>query len=149
MAYADQTAIEGELKGTTFPVSSVTVAVLTEMLDQESAVIDQYLSTQYVTPVTDSTALKILKKICTDFVVYRVAKVLKTQTGAPLPDDRFLQEATEGGAYRESKNLLKMLSNGQMSLNGATRLTGKSNIISVTPSQSTSERVFKKDEKQW
>lgn len=150
MSYADKADIEGELKGVSFETdTTVTSTNINSMLAQESAVIDQYLSAQYVTPVTDASALLVLKKICIDFTVYRIVKILKTKSKAPLPDTNMYQEVNEGSAYRESKKLLTMYQSGQMSLNGASRIGSKANIISISPKKNTSERVFKKDEQQW
>lgn len=148
MAYASQSDIENEMNGGAFDAGSgVTSGGLAEMLDQESAVIDQYLSTQYVTPVTDSTAIKVLKKICTDFVVFRVAKALRQSEG--LTDNSEPRDVSESAAYRESLRLLKMFSSGQLALSGAAKQESKKKIMGFTPDKSTTENVFKKDEKQW
>jgi phage gp36-like protein len=148
MAYATSSDIEGELKGITFSgTSSVTTTTVGEMLDQESAVIDQYLSTQYVTPVTDADALLTLKKICIDFVSLRIEKVLKHSNDSN--DKGFVQEASTVMSYKESLKLLKMFSSGEISLAGATRISGKGRIMSISPDENTTERVFKKDEVQW
>lgn len=148
MTYAVAADIQGELKGITFTTTtSVTLATVTEMIAQESAVIDQYLSTQYVTPVTDTEAIKTLKKICIDFVALRVEKVLKHSNDSN--DKGFVQEASTVMSYKESLKLLKMFSDGTISLAGAERITGKGSIMSISPDQNSTERVFKKDEKQW
>jgi len=148
MSYAVVSDIAGELKGIAFTTSStVTTATVTAMIEQESAVINQYLSTQYVTPVTDAGALQTLKKICIDFVALRVEKVLKHTNDSN--DSRFVQEASTVMAYKESMKLLKMFSKGEISLAGAERLSGKGRIMAISPDKNTTERVFKKDEKQW
>ena len=149
MAYATQSDIENELKGITFGADTkVTVDAVVEMITQESAVIDQYLSLQYTTPVTETKALPVLKKICTDFVTYRVAKIMKIKDGVESPDSRLIQQANEAGAYRESMKLLKQISEGTLPLSGLSLSASKSQKIYISP-QPRSESVFKKDEKQW
>lgn len=148
MPYAAVSDVQGELKGIVFSsTSSVNTATVTAMIEQESAVIDQYLSTQYETPVTDADALLTLKKICIDFVAFRVEKVLKHSNDSN--DNRFSQEASAVMAYKESVKLLKMFSKGELSLAGATRISGKTKIMAISPDKNTTECVFKKDEKQW
>lgn len=148
MAYADQEDIENEIKGIEFSsTSSLTASALSEILEQESAVIDQYLLTQYQLPIINTGALNVLKKICIDFVVFRVEKILKKSNDSN--DTNMPQKNASYSAYKNSMKLLKMFANSELSLNGASRLAAKTKIMGITPDKNLTERVFKKDEVQW
>lgn len=146
MAYADQDDIEGEMQGVTFPLAPVTVAVLTDYLDQESAIIDNFIGNHYTTPVTaDAYALNVLKKICIDLVVYRVIKVL----GRNTTDAEGRDVSPEYTSYKNSMKLLMRIGDGDANLQGAERLSTKSNRMYISPVESTTDRVFLKDTQQW
>lgn len=145
MAYADTDDINGELKGVTLPMNPITSDVLTGILDQESAVIDNYLGNYYTTPITDTTALLVVKKICIDLVVFRVVKIMAKN----LPDTAERDITRETGAYREAMAMLKKIGKGDMNLQGAERLTSKASRISIRPKKGTSTRTFEKDVEQW
>lgn len=147
MAYATQEDIESELQGIEFHNNShLTPSALDDILAQESQVIDQYLSTQYETPVTNANALLVLKKICIDFTCFRVRKIFRNNE--PLPENNEPRDVSESASYRESMRLLKKFSDGELSLSGATRLSTKTTIMGSRPSIAT-EPIFKRDEVQW
>ena len=149
MAYADISDIEGDLNGVDFSEStSLSESQVTEMIEQESAVIDQYLSAKYETPVTDSEALKVCKKICVDLVVHRVAKVLEIDGDTDAPDPNMYQ-SSRGAAFKNSRQMLRDFASGALPLNGASIKTGKTEKVHISPSSSEQARVFKKDEVQW
>lgn len=150
MGYATVTDIQGDLNGVDFSAtnSSISVAEVQAMIDQESAVIDQYISVKYATPVNDASALLVLKKICIDLVVHRVNKVLEIDGASDAPDSNMYQ-SSKGAAFKNSINMLKMFASGQMTLTGADINEAKTEKVYVSPSEGSSERVFKKDEVQW
>lgn len=145
MAYATQADIEGELQGVTFPIEPVTVSVLSGYLDQESALIDQHIGVIYELPITDTSALLYLKKICIDLVVYRVIKVLASKSVEG--DNRDISR--EKVAYDAAIKVLEMIESGDKNLAGATRNSTQTKIISGTPASTSTERIFKKDTVQW
>jgi len=137
------------LRASLTPSDSLAEGDLTEFIDQESAVIDQYLGSRYTTPISDTTALKTVKRICIDFVVYRVEKILKTTSAGELPDNAIRQDATAVGAFNNSMRLLKSFSSGDVALRGASRLSSTTKRMAHSPKKSTVEPLFKRDEKQW
>lgn len=149
MGYATQADIQGDLKGVNFDESrSIDAAQVAAMIEQESAVIDQYISVKYALPITDAGALLVLKKICVDLVVHRVSKVLEIDGNTDAPDPNMYQ-SSRGAAFKNSLNMLKMFKTGQMPLTGAEINEGKVEKVYVSPAKNASERIFKKDEVQW
>lgn len=88
MAYCLYTDVESEFKNldSTASGAKVTNTEIGGFITQADALIDSYLSTRYVVPVTGSSALSLLKWICIQIVKERVQKIIAVKTGNPELD---------------------------------------------------------------
>lgn len=153
MTYAVESDIEAELKNIDFSAASsqVTSINVSSFITQADALIDMYIGKRYDTPVTNSKALSVIKKIAIDIVVYRIVKILDLSKSIPIPDQQIIQDITEGSAYRESINLLKAIRDDKMDLPGETLLEAGSALQSFHSETVNSNitPVFDKELKQW
>lgn len=153
MSYCTAANVTSELKNVTFNASSsVTSAAVLEFIDQADAIIDMHIAQRYSAPVTSGAkSLNILKKISIDLVVYRIAKILNLSKSVPIPDQKVIQEITEGSAYRESMKLLVAIRDNLMNLPDATLLDSTSGLASFHTETGNSEivPVFDREEQQW
>lgn len=146
--YCTQQDVEDNLKGVKVDTSTaITESILADMISQESAVIDQHVGRKYELPVTDTTSLLFLKKICIDLVVYRVTKVLQPQKVQRLPGQDKIQEISEASAYRAAMVMLKEILNGKTILPGEDERTF--NFFSSTAVDDDHQTTFELEEQQW
>lgn len=148
MAYATATDIVEEFKRLDIESvdSIMTTAKVERFIDESSAEIDIYLSAKYETPITGSTSLLFLKKICIDLVAFRLVKIISIKKAVPASNDAY-QEILEGRFYNEAMEKLKMLAYGKLVLPDAVS-QGSASIRSYNVANDT-EPVFRKDERQW
>jgi len=152
MTYATETDIENELKGIAFGASTVpTSAAVADFLTQADAIINMYLGKRYSTPIVDSDALNIVKKIAIDFVTYRVVKILDLSKSNPIPDSNIIQQIDEGSAYRESMKMLTAIRDNKMDLLGVSEISSAGGLASFHTESGNSEIVpyFQKGVDQW
>lgn len=70
MVYTTVADIQAFYIGLTFStITRPSTAQVSEWIDEASAVIDTYLSTTYVVPITDSTDLLVIKDLCNQYVL--------------------------------------------------------------------------------
>lgn len=145
--YCDASDITANLKNVTFGASTtVTSPALADMISQESAVIDQYISPRYTLPVSDATALLFLQKICIDLVIYRVARILQPKVQAPIPAEGG-QDISHVTAYREAMTMLKNIMNGKTSLPGES--VKDINFFKSTAVDDDDNMTFEFETEQW
>ncbi len=147
--YATEAQIEANLKGADFSAANATVdsAALTEILAEESQVIDQHIEPNYTLEITDPDALIFLRKICIDLVVYRVAKILMPKEQKFLPDGRVIQDISYSGAWHKAMKMLKELLNRDTALPNT---SVKSKVfVSSTLDTCNIKPTFEKDKRQW
>ncbi len=148
MPYCTQDDIRANLKAVKIASNTaVTPDALTDMIDQEGAVIDSYISRRYALPITDTSALNFLKAICIDLVVFRVAKVLQIKDSTPLPNGSFIQDITSSSIYREAMRKLRDIGEGRSELPGITRIEKK--LASSSANTRKEDFTFKYNEQQW
>lgn len=128
--------------------TAVTTTKLAEIITQESSIIDAHIQERYTLPITDSTALTFLKRICISLCVYRVTKILQEKDSRPVPDGRVIQDISNSSSYRDAMNMLKMIANGKMSIPNQ-EITNEKNV-SFSSSYDPDECFeFKHNEQQW
>jgi phage gp36-like protein len=150
MTYSAVTDIENELKNTTFSSTSiVTSTAVSDFISQADATIDMYLSKRYSLPITDATALIVLKNISIDIVTFRVAKILDLKKSGSIPDNHVVQDITNGDAYKESMRKLVAIRDGVMDLIGETAITPQSSLSSLQYENSDLVPFFQKGVDQW
>lgn len=128
--------------------TAVTTTKLADIVTNASAMIDAHIQERYTLPISETTALSFLKKICIDICVYEVTKILQAKDTLQLPDGRVVQDISSSSAYREAMRMLKDIQNGKMSLPAET-LTEKDNVsfsVNYDPEESFE---FKHNEQQW
>ncbi len=115
--YCEQSDITENIRGLVIGSGQpITTASLANLITQESAVIDSHIQNNYALPVTDTTALEFLRRICISLVVYRVTNILQPKQIKPTPEGNFEQDISSQSAYRDAMRMLKDLMNGKMSL---------------------------------
>lgn len=88
MAYVTYNDIENEFKNTAFSASTkLTSTEVTEIITQTENRVNAELGQVYVTPVTNTTDISILKTIVIYFVKHRVTEILALRSGEELDDD--------------------------------------------------------------
>lgn len=153
MAYATHSDVSAEFKGITFSASTaITSTEVTEMISQEEATLDARLSKRYVTPITGTEALKIMKRLSIQMTKSRIVDILQVKTG-----DAKVDQGSSGFPIREQvEALLKMIIAGEMDLTDATLREASQgvssynseNIVHPTPTPST-YRTFTRDSDAW
>jgi hypothetical protein len=88
MAYSTVADIISEFKNQTFDLTSqVTSTEVTEYIVQTDAWINAELGQIYVTPITDSTDLSIVKRISIWMTKHRVQEILALRSGEALDSE--------------------------------------------------------------
>jgi hypothetical protein len=106
MAYAAYADIQSEFKNQTFSASTkLTSTEVTEIITQTENKINAELGQVYVTPVTNSTDISILKRISIMFVKHRVENILKIKSGEKLDSED--QENLEKKAQDELDKIIE------------------------------------------
>ena len=147
--YATESQIEANLKGADFSAANAIVdsAALTEILAEESQVIDQHIQPNYTLDITDAAALIFLRKICIDLVVYRVAKILMPKEQKFTPDGKVIQDISYSGAWNKAMKMLKDLLSREIAL---PNVPVKSRVfVSSTLDTCDIKSTFEKDVRQW
>jgi len=146
--YATEAQIEANLKG--FDASTgdtVDSAALTDLIAEESQVIDQHIQGRYDLPVTDVDALVFLRKICIDLVVYRVSKILMPREQKELPNGTVIQDISHISAWRVAMKMLRDLKDGETTLPSTTEQA--KNFFSSFQDDENTDKNFELDKKQW
>lgn len=145
--YCLEADIVENLRGGTFDATTpVTSAGLSNMIDQESQVIDQFIQSTSTIPVTDTDALLFLKKICIDLVIYRVTKVLRPKNIEPIPN-KATQDISHASAWQAARQMLKDIQSGKTTLPNTD--TKSKTFISSTLDTDSFVSTFKRDVIQW
>lgn len=118
MAYAVYTDVESEFKNldSTASGAKVTNTEITAFIVQADALIDSYLSTRYIVPITGSSALSLVKWICIQIVKERVQRIIAVKSGNPDTD----QDNVDKAMWLV---MLEALQKGGMNLTDATLLS--------------------------
>jgi len=115
MAYSVYGDVQSEFKSTTFGASTkITSTEVTEFISQADAMIDGIVSGKYVTPVTGSESLKIVKMISINLVAGRIWNILEREgTDAKNKGHDLIEFA---------KAMLKKITEGKLELSDATSI---------------------------
>ena len=146
--YATESQIVANLKGLDVGVGkTITTAILSDILAEESQVIDQHLQPNYTLDITDADALIFLRKICIDLVVYRVAKILMPKEQKFTPDGKVIQDISYSGAWNKAMRMLKEILSREIAL---PNISVKSRVfVSSTLDSDNVKQTFEKDVRQW
>jgi phage gp36-like protein len=148
MTYATATDISREFRSVTFEADTdISDTDITSFLDEADAIINTCLNNKYITPITGTESVKVLKRIEIAIVAARIASILdlKQQQNQPSTiKQEFNKKDMEQWAFK----YLKDLENEVKTLPDATLKSGnfgmKSNFLSLQDGA-----FFKKSVDQW
>ena len=128
MAYSTQANIEGEFKDIAFSTdTAVKASEIPNLIAETDAEIDARLSVRYVTPITGSISLILMRTISTFITSARISKIIEVKTGEADKD--------QPRRYEERNNAIKMINDiveGKMVLTDAIPVSQKRGIRSFT-----------------
>lgn len=146
--YCTEADVKENLKAAVFSSSTaVTTTAIANIIDQESALIDAYISPRYALPIVNATALNFLKRICIALCVYRYTKIMNPLEVKPLPDDSGFQEISHASGYKDAMRMLRDISAGKMFL--PLEADAGRSLFSSTAVNEDVQTVFVSEEKQW
>ena len=147
MAYCTEADVKIEFKNILWDTpSGIASTTVTEWCDQESAVIDAYLSKVYTVPITGTQSLKTVKKIAIMLVTCRVKKTLQVKDLPPATQDQVGEDCKKAYELLEDLVALELLLSDAILIGGV--VTGIGGVFSNV-SEEGHECVFKKEETQW
>lgn len=87
MAYATNAQVASEFKNITFSAtSSITLDEVDRFIEEADAYIDSKLSQKYVTPITGTTSLILVRQISVWLAAQRVKDIMRVKSGATEKD---------------------------------------------------------------
>ena len=145
--YCTSDDVKANLKGVEITISSaVTISGLADIIEQESAIIDTFL-TKYTLPITGAAALSVLKKIAIALCVYRVSYILQPKTIRPIAGGNVEQDISHYSGYKNAMKMLSMLASGEISLPSMDKKA--MSYFSSTAVNNGEKCEFTHNEKQW
>lgn len=144
--YTTAAEVEAEFKDITFTATTnVKNTDVDGFINEFDAVIDSFVSTRYVTPVSNLTqGFTLLKALCRALTANRIKAILEAvkQSGTK----EIFQTVRSGFTTNEVMKMLERISSGEVALVGVAPLTGGND--SYTRANDI-EPVFEKDKQQW
>jgi len=144
VAYCLNSDVQNEFKSLAFNAATVSTTKVDEWIEQASALMDTILGSQYVTPVTGTRALEVMKMICVWLVADRVREVLQLLPGANAASQEFSRDY-----FRRANDFLESLRKGLITLPDAVLAGGGSGGISSYVQENGFQPVFQRDKEQW
>jgi len=148
MAYATSAHISSEFKDITFSASTkVTDTEVDRFIEEADAEIDSVLSKRYVTPITGSVSLILIRQISIWLVAQRVKDILVVKTGVKGSDQGNLRN-DDIRLDRKAKNMLQDIVNEKLDLVDATFLDSSGGVSSYNVDNNIGH-VFDRESNQW
>ncbi len=145
MPYTTVAAVQAEFKKLTISATTnLTDTEVNEFISQHDAIIDARLGGRFVTPITGTEALKIVKLISTGLTVCRVQDVLHVRTGSQKTDKDLIRPKV----CKNAEMLLEGIVSGKVKLGDATLITGGDGFNSGNVDNSV-EPFFERGVDQW
>lgn len=147
MAYTTVAEIQADFKSMTFsPTSNVTDSAVTEFIVEADSLINSYVGTVYVVPVTTGDGLNLLKLLSRSLVSARIKRIMEVkQDKNPDPSQNVLGVLLSPTAVMK---ILTDIKSQTAALAGAVLLAASGGFFSANVSNDVCPRM-KKDEKQW
>lgn len=143
--YCESSHISGEFKGITFSASTaVTSTQVERFIEEADAEIDAKVGLKYVTPVTGTESLKVLRSISIAIVASRVRAILEVKTA----DSRTEQAVRGGDPAKVAREKLDQIVKGTLLLSDASLRSSGQGMRSFN-SDNAEEHTFKKNRDQW
>jgi len=145
MAYCTSSDVQAEFKALEWNSTAITSAKVTEFIVQADAFINAKLGKRYVTPITGTESLSIVKMISIYLVADRVKKILYTLTGNQTTDQ--ISERRKSMTEMALAMIDDILA-GDMDLPDATLRDSSGGVSSYTY-ENDFEHTLSRDEVQW
>lgn len=144
MAYTTEARVESEFKDVNFTATSaVTSTDVAGFIEEADAEINATLSGKYLTPITGTESLLVVRQISTWLVADRVRYILRVKTG-----DEGLRQGAPESYGRLAREMLQKLVKGTLKLNDAMLASTSDGVRSFAVDESL-EHTFKKSVDQW
>jgi len=148
MTYALPADVANEFRNITFDgTSDITDVRVQGFLDETEAEINTSLAVVYITPITGTQALLVVKRIEIAIVAARVAAIIDLKR-SPSQDKNIQQEFNKAGFARAARKSLENLKNRITTLTDAELLNSDFGMSSETLDLQV-EPVFDKCKQQW
>lgn len=152
MGYCVYTDVQADFKNITFgsiddvTPTMVTQEAVTQFITEASALIDSYVGSRYVTPITGTKSLALMSLFCRTLVADRVRGILanKQQTNT----DANQQVKSSGFGVRDVMKSLQDIKDGVSTLTDATLAISGSAFYSQNNQSGINPR-FQKNRRQW
>lgn len=145
MGYCTASDIQNEFRGLDIGADTVlTSAKVDEFIDQASAEIDSRLGSKFVTPITGTNSLKLMKTACTWLVAERVRSILEVKLKAPDTG----QVVRNGNTAKDARQMLSDFMDGTAVLPDATLVNSGGGIQSRNVSHNQRHQ-FHRNRDQW
>lgn len=148
MSYCVFTDIQEDFKTIAFDSSSlIKDTQVTKFITEASALIDSYVGTRWVVPITaDASSLALMSLFCRTLVADRIRGILanKQQTNT----DANQQVKSDGYSVKDVMKALTDIKNGDTQLSGAALLLAGSAFYSQNYATNQTPR-FNKNRRQW
>lgn len=148
MSYCAVADVQAEFKAVQFTTDSfVTSASVTQFILESDALINSYVGSRWVIPVTgDVNSLALMSLFSRTLVADRVRGILanKQQTNT----DANQQVKSDGFSTKNVMAMLLDIKNGNLQLSGASLLLANASFVSNNFERNSQPR-FRKDRKQW
>lgn len=144
-SYADTAAVTSEFKDITFSATTkVTDTEVDQFIDEVEAEINMILSTRYVTPVTSTEGIKILRRCTVILTKQIINNIFRVKTG----NDKVNQELPTGGGPARCRKMLEKLADGTLTLPGATLVSAGSGLTDYNSNNNVTP-TFDVTKEQW
>lgn len=147
MAYATKELVTADFKDIEFTsTTNVKDTDVDQFIVEADALINSFVGQRYVVPVASGSGLELLKLYSRSLVAYRIKRIMevKQDKGADANQNVVSVLLTP----KQVMELLEMIKDGDLVLDGATPLTSRGAFRSGNVSNDVCP-VIKKDEKQW
>lgn len=147
MSYCTFTDVQSDFKNTQFTASSlVTSGAVTQFITEASALIDSYVGSRYVTPITGTMSLALMSLFCRTLVSDRVRGIMANKQ--QVATDANQQVKSDGFSAKDVMKALNDLKDGVSTLTDAVLLNQNASFFSNNNSNGVNPR-FNKQRRQW
>lgn len=147
MSYCAYTDVQSDFKNIQFTDTSlVTSSAVTQFIVEASALIDSYVGSRYVTPITGAMSLSLMSLFCRTLVSDRVRGIMANKQ--QVATDANQQVKSDGFATKDVMKALNDLKDGVSTLSDGVLLNQNASFYSNNNQNGVNAR-FNKNRKQW
>jgi len=147
MSYCAYTDVQSDFKNIQFTGTSlVTSSAVTQFITEASALIDSYVGSRYVTPITGTMSLALMSLFCRTLVADRIRGIMANKQ--QVATDANQQVKSDGFATKDVMKALADLKDGVSTLSDAVLLNQNASFYSNNNQNGVNPR-FNKNRRQW